>query len=891
MSIRNLDAIFCPNAVALIGASNRPNSVGLVTMQNLLNGGFGGPIFPVNPKHAEVAGVKAYPDVASLPVTPDLAVICTPARTVPGLVADLAARGTKGAIVVTAGFQEGGNTEGRQLQQAMMDAARPQLMRIVGPNCLGVLSTPMGLNASFAPGNPKKGGVAFVAQSGAMVTTVLDWAGARGIGFSHLVSLGDMSDVDFGDMLDYLANDPATTAILLYIEAVTHARKFMSAARAASRVKPVIAIKAGRHEAAAKAAVSHTGALAGMDGVYDAAFRRAGILRVHDLDEVFDAVETLAMAPVFAGDSLVILTNGGGAGVLATDALIDLDGRLADLSPQTISKLDAVLPPTWSHGNPVDIIGDASGQRYADALAALLDDPETNAVLVLNCPTAVASGTDAANAVIAVAHAKRQSVLVNWLGSKNAHAVGDLFAAAGIPSYETPDEAIRGFMHLVRYRRGQETILEVPATLATDFAPRDAEALSIIETALAAGRTWLDTDAVHRLLQFYRIPVARSATVATPAEAAAAAKEFGARIALKISSPDITHKSDIGGVVLNLDSAAVQAAAEAMQASIGKAVPAARLQGFVVEEMIVRPEAYELILGMAVDRQFGPFILFGHGGTAVEVINDKALALPPLNLRLARELISQTRISHLLQGYRDRPPAALDEIAQTLVRLSQLVCDLDAVVELDINPLLADDKGVIAVDARVRIEPPTGTVRAGDRLSIRPYPKELERVEQIRDVGEALLRPIRPEDAQGLANLVAALTPEDARLRFFTPLRSLEPKALARLSQIDYDREMAFVLVSLTDPTELLAAVRLAADPDNREAEFAITVRSSLHRRGIGRLLMNRLIAYARLRGLEAIFGDIFAENIAMLALCRQLGFTLSACPGSPSLQRALLRL
>jgi acetyltransferase len=476
MTIRNLDAIFRAQSVALIGASNRPNSVGLVTLRNLLAAGFAGSIMPVNPKHQKLAGQRCNPDVASLPVAPDLAVICTPPETIPGLISELGKRGTKGAIVITAGFRELGSERGRMLESAMLEAGRPHLMRVIGPNCVGVLSTTINLNASFAPGDAIKGGVAFVAQSGAMVTTVLDWASARNIGFSHLVSLGDMADVDFGDMLDYLANDPATTAILLYIEAVTAARKFMSAARAASRLKPVIAIKAGRHEASAKAAASHTGALAGVDAVYDAAFQRAGILRVQTLDELFDAVETVAAAPEFSGEGLTVLTNGGGVGVLATDGLIDQGGRLTALSPETVAKLDRVLPRTWSRSNPVDIIGDATAERYGDALSILLDAPETNAVLIVNCPTAIASGVDAAKAVIDTVARKRRCVLTNWLGSGSAQESRRLFTAARIPTFETPDDAIKGFMHLMRYRRGQNIIMEVPASVATEFSPDLAEA-------------------------------------------------------------------------------------------------------------------------------------------------------------------------------------------------------------------------------------------------------------------------------------------------------------------------------------------------------------------------------------------------------------------------------
>jgi acetyltransferase len=893
MTVRNLDAIFRARSVALIGASERPNSVGSVVMQNLLAAGFLGSITPVNPKHKEIAGQRCYPDVASLPVAPDLAVICTPPETVPGLISELGKQGTKGAIVITAGFRELGDQRGTALERTMLEAGRPHLMRLIGPNCVGILSTPTKLNASFAPGNAQDGGVAFIAQSGAMVTTVLDWASTRGIGFSHLVSLGDMADVDFGDMLDYLASDPATKAILLYIEAVTSARKFMSAARAASRLKPVIAIKAGRHEAAAKAAASHTGALAGVDAVYDAAFRRAGILRVQTLDELFDAVETVAAAPEFSGEGLTILTNGGGVGVLATDGLIDQGGMLTPLAPETIAKLDRVLPRTWSRSNPVDIIGDATGKRYGEALSILLDARETNAVLVLNCPTAIASGVEAAQAVIAAVAGKRRSVLTNWLGSGRAYEARRLFAAAHIPTFETPEDAISGFMHWVRYRRGQDIIREVPPSVATEFTPDLARARQIVQDALARGENWLSQTAVHDLLECYRIPTPRLKLVADAAGAASAADEFAAPVALKIASPDIIHKSDVGGVALNLKNAdMVRQAAEAMTQRLLMAAPKAKVQGFVVQEMINKPRAHELIAGMAVDRQFGPFLLFGQGGTAVEVINDKALALPPLNLTLARELMSQTRIFRQLQGYRDQPPAALEEVAMTLVRLSQLVADLDEVVEIDINPLLVDEKGAIALDARVRVAAGQQSGRGG-RLAIMPYPRELERTVPVAGFESATLRPIRPEDAPALADLLAHMTPEDARFRFFVPLRRLEPQQLARMTQIDYDREMAFVLVGRTKAStdELLGIVHLAADPDNERAEFAVLVRTDLHRRGIGRLLMTWLIVYARSRGLAEIFGHVLRENVAMLGLCETTGMGTEPSPDEPQVMRANLFL
>jgi acetyltransferase len=872
MTVRNLDALFHPQSIALIGASNRPHSVGAVIAENLLQGGFDGPILPVNPNHKSIAGILCYPDIASLPVVPDLAVICTPPQTVTGLVSELGARGTRATIVVTAGFREGGSQAGEALQSAMLEAAKPHLLRIIGPNCLGVISTPIGLNASFAPSTPKKGSVAFVAQSGAMVTTVLDWATGRGIGFSHLVSLGDMSDVDFGDMLDYLANDQNTSAILLYIEAVTAARKFISSARAASRVKPVIAIKAGRQPAAAKAAASHTGALAGIDAVYDAAFERAGILRAYDLDEIFDAVETLTYRPRVAGDRLAIVTNGGGVGVLATDALIAQGGELANLSPETLAKLDKVLPPTWSHGNPIDIIGDADAARYAAALDAISHADEVDAALVLNCPVAVASSTDAAQAVL---NAKSDKpLLVNWLGSQSAKLSRQLFAGAGIPAYETPEKAVRGFMHLVRYRRSQEMLQEVPRKTSDSFAPDRAGARAIVSQVLQRGGGWLDPIEVSRLFSCYEIPAVRTARAENPQAVADLAAKMATPVALKILSPDILHKSDVGGVALDLaDPDAVLMAANAMLDRIRKSVPSARIDGFIVQEMIRRPQAYELILGMAVDKTFGPFILFGQGGTAVEVINDKALALPPLNRALAEKLIARTRVWQQLKGYRDRPAAALDAIVLTLVKLSQLVSDIDEIVELDINPLLADEQGVIGLDARVRVVASADVLHA--RLAISPYPDELEGTLDVAGAGVFHIRPVQPEDAPAFVEFARHLSEEDMRMRFFASLRTLPPSLLARLTQIDYDREMAFAMFD--DAGALAAVGRLAADPDGDRAEFALVVRTDLKGHGIGRALLRKLLAYAKQRKIGEVWGNVLSENETMLSLCQDLGFSTSA--------------
>jgi acetyltransferase len=890
MSVRHLDKLFRPESVALIGATDRPGSLGAVVLRNLRRGGFKGPLYLVSPHHDTIDGLAVYPDVAGLPQMPDLAVIATPPDTVPGLIAALGARGGKAAVVITAGFGELG-AGGEALQQAALAAAKPHLIRLIGPNCVGIAVPGIGLDASFSHIAPLAGDLAFVSQSGAMITAVLDWAAPRRIGFSHVVSLGDMADVDFGDMLDYLASDAGTRAILLYVEAIRHARKFMSAARAAARAKPVLVVKTGRFAEGARAAHSHTGALAGSDTVYEAAFRRAGMLRVDSMAELFDAVETLALTRAQQGDRLAILTNGGGPGVLATDELVGLGGRLAALSSATIEKLDKVLPKTWSRGNPVDIIGDAPGRRYADALRILLEDAALDAVLILNCPTALARPADAARAVIDTIAAAPPGQLVGrnlltaWLGERAAAPARRRFAEARIATYATPDSAVRGFMHRVRYRRNQELLMETPAARPDAFVPDVAAVHAVVAAGAAGGPAWLDAEQVSAVLEGYGVPLPAARSAEDAARAAEAASIIGFPVALKIRSPDLIHKSDSGGVALNLGTAErVRAEAEAMLARVKEACPQARLDGFLVQQMVQRPGAIELIIGLLDDVVFGPVVMFGEGGTAVELLRDTTLELPPLNAALAAAQMARTRVWRLLQGYRNKPAADIDAVAAVLIRIAQLAADHPEIRELDINPLLADAQGVLAVDARIHVAPPVSAGAA--RLAISPYPKELESSETLRDGTRLVLRPVRPEDEPILQDLAAQMNPEDLRLRFFTPIKGLPHPLAARLSQIDYDREMALV-ARLAENGMALGVARFSADPDNRRAEFAVALRSDWKGRGLGFLLMTRLIAIARERGIAEIIGDVLHENEPMLSLARALGFTLSNLPQEPEVVRA----
>jgi len=871
MSSRNLEHLFNPRSVALIGASDRPRSIGATVMRNLLRGGFGGPIWPVNPRHAAVAGREAYPTVASLPEAPELAVICTPAATVPDLVTALGARGTRAAVVISAGLERpaaGGGT----LAAAMLRAARPFQLRILGPNCIGLLVPRIGLDASFAHVGARDGSLAFVAQSGALTTALLDWARARGVGFSHFISLGNAADIDFGDLLDHLGRDPGTRAILLYAESVSSARKFMSAARATARVKPVIVVKSGRTAVSALAAQSHSGALAGSDAVYDAAFRRAGILRVDTLRELFDAAEILSRWRAYRGPRLAIVTNGGGPAVLATDALIHAGGKLATLAPEALQRLDRAVPGAPGRANPLDLGGDARAERYLAAIDAVLGDDGVDALLLMHAPTAVASVAEIAAACAPRLARGPRPALASWLGAGGG---GDGPAeVAALPSYPTPEEAVGAFQHVVRFHQSQALLLEAPAVTAAPGRPDVQLARATVAGALAANRHTLTEPESKAILAAYGIAVVETRIAREQRDLAAVARDIGYPVALKILSADITHKSDVGGVALNIESAAeLERAAAAMLERCRASSPGARLEGFTVQKMIRRGGAYELLAGIAVDATFGPTIVFGQGGTAVELIADRALALPPLNASLARELIARTRVHRLLVGYRDHPPVDMGALERALVSLSQLAADVPELVELDINPLLADRDGVIALDARMRLEK---AARSGtERFAIRPYPAELEEAATL-DGRELRLRPIRPEDFAQHKRFISRCSAEDLHARFLSSFRELPDGEIARLTQIDYDREMAFI-AEAADPrgaTETLGVARVATDPDNLEAEFAILVRSDCRRRGLGRLLLAKLIRYCRERGTARMSSSVLTGNARMLGLGAALGFT-----------------
>jgi acetyltransferase len=872
LSVRHFESLVRPSSVAVVGASDRPGSVGAVVMRNLLAGGFDGPILPVNPGRAAVAGVLAYPDVESLPVAPELAVIATPADAVPGLVDALGRRGTRAMAILTSLERD------ERLQRTLREAAAKHGVRMLGPNSVGIVVPAAGLNATFAHLGAKPGELALVSQSGAVCTAALDWASRRRIGFSCVVSLGDGLDVDAGDLLDHLGSDPGTRAILLYLESVRHPRKFLSAARAAARNKPVLVIKAGRGAEGKRAASSHSGALAGADDVVDAAIRRAGMLRVDRIDELFAAAETIARTRPFRGDRLAVLTNGGGLAVMAADMLAARGGHLAELAPETVDRLETELPSHWSRANPVDIVGDAPAERFAAALRILLDDPSSDALLVIYAPTAIVSGEEAARAVAETGAARgARPLLASWLGHAGTEQAERRLHAAGIPTYDTPEDGIAAFLHLVEFRRSQEMLMETPPSVPVGFEPDVASARRTVEAALAAGRTLLDEPESKAVLTAFGVPCVETRVVADADEAAARAAALGFPVALKVLSPDLTHKSDVGGVVLDLETPeAVREAARAMTERVGELAPGASLRGFTVQRMARRPGAHELLLGVATDPVFGPVVLFGQGGTAVEVIGDRAVALPPLNLLLARELVGRTRVARLLAGYRNRPAADLGAIELALVQISQLLIDVPEVVELDVNPLLADGDGVLALDARIRVSADV----EHDRLAIRPYPQELEETIELRNGLRLRVRPIRPEDEPAHQAFLHRLSPTDVHFRFFNLVREMAHTQMARYTQIDYEREMAFVAVDPgTDPPATVGVVRGVFTSDGREAEFAIIVQSDLKEQGLGRTLLEKLVRYCRERGTREVVGQVLPDNQAMLSLARRMGFESRPLP------------
>jgi len=877
-----LQPLFAPTSVAVVGAGRRPGSLAAAVFHNLKNGGFKGPVHAVNPKHREIDGAPCYPRLDALPEKVDLAVVVTPARAVVDVLEDAARAGIRHALVLTAGFGETG-PQGRILESRVAATARRHGIRMIGPNCLGLMRPDRGLNATFARHGAIPGHIALVAQSGAVCAALTDWAHAAGIGFSSVISMGAGTDLDFGEVLEYLMFDDRTHSILLYVEGIHDARAFVGGLRSAARIKPIVVQKVGRHSAGSRAAMSHTGALVGNDAVFAAALRRCGAVRARTYMELFSAARLLAAGRLPLGNRLALLTNGGGPGVMAADCAAERNVELATLSGDTLAALDAALPPHWSHGNPVDIIGDATAERFAAALGPLLDDPAVDGVLTLFCPQIVTTALEAAYAILGLAGKSRKPVLTAWLGEAEVRAGREAIESAGMPAFQSPESGVIGFSALAEYWHAQQLLLEAPPPLAAIDRPDLDAAAALAATVAGEGRTLLTEPESKRLLAAFGIPVPRTEVAATAARAVTAAKRIGYPLAMKILSPDIAHKSDVNGVTLNVrDEAELRREFGLMMKRVRAARPQARITGVALQPMVEKRFGRELMIGVARDDVFGQVISFGAGGVAVELLRDNAIGLPPLNARLAGELIDRTRISGLLGAYRHIPAADRQAIIDVLIRVSDMVCACPWIREMDINPLVADDRSAVALDARVVIDAAqlpgragpgarTGHVRRYGHLAIHPYPAELEGEIRLNGGQRLRVRPIRPEDAAIELAFVEALSDHSRYMRFFNPTKTLEPRLLARLTQLDYEREMALIAL---DDGGMRGVARYSPMSDGTTCEFAVTVADAWQGRGLATELMRRLIDCARDAGYLRIAGTVLSDNHDMHRLMARLGFT-----------------
>ncbi len=897
MTIRNLQYLFKPRSIAVVGRGKAANGPDATLEFNLIEGGFKGPVMPVNPDHRSISGVLAYPDVASLPVTPDLAILTTPIDEAPDLIHELGERGTRAALLLSRDvLQDHRGTraallspamrlkyadEGEFLKRKILAAAKPYLLRVMGPCNIGYAVLSANLNASLSGTRPLRGHIALLCQSAAVMRSVIDWATSRNIGFSHVISVGVRWDVDFGDLLDYLLRDGDTRSILMYMENTRNRRKFVSAARAAARVKPVIVLKPRDFRAGPVE-----------DAVYDAVFQRAGILRVNNIEQLFGAAETLATARPVYSDRLTILSNSYSLALLTSDALLRRGGHLAEISVATREQLARDCRPDYPIENPVDL-GDMAGpEEYGKALDLLLREPGTDGVLVVHAPASLGRAEDSARMVIERAKGSRRLIMTCWIGESSVLSARQLFKAVQIPTYETPGEAVEAFTRLAQYRRSQELLMETPPSIPEEFTPDTETARRIIQIALTAGRRRLNAYEASQVLSAYEIPTVPLHFASTPEAASEIAMDLREPIALKILSPDIANKSDVGGVAFGLNNPLeVLVGATDMLARVRELAPEAVIDGFAVQPMQSRHGAYEMMMGVRTGLRFGPVIFFGQGGTEAEVIDDVAYALPPLNMHLARDLMSRTRLYRQISTNRGRP-VDVDAIALTLIKVSQMVIDLAEVIEMDINPIWVRTGGMLALDANIRIEP--STVPASQRLAISPYPKQLERLYDLPDGRSFLIRPILPEDEPELKNLVERLPAEDIRMRFFQPLRELSHDMAARLTQLDYEREMAFVVTEpkgMPGKTKIWGVVRCNADPDLEKAEYSILVDRTMTGLGLGPLLMRYIIDYAKNRGIKELYGEVLRENEPMLRLNRALNFRIHATPDDPGVLHVTLPL
>jgi acetyltransferase len=894
MNTHYLAPLFTPQSVVLFGASDRADSVGGVVFRNLLTSGFEGRIYGINPKRAEVQGHKAYSSLDDIDDTIDLAVVATPAKSIPAIVEACGERGIRMMLILSAGFRETG-PEGRKLEDRVTQMVRRYDIRLMGPNCLGIIRPDKGLNITFGNNNAKPGNLAFVSQSGAICTAILDWAEKNGVGFSAVVSSGIAADLGFGDYLDYLVSDPKTKAILLYIEGINDSRRFMSALRAAARIKPVIALKVGRHAAGAEASMSHTGALVGSDETFSAALSRSGVLRVETVGQLFAAAKALSSLHYRgASERLVIVTNGGGPGVMAADRATDQGIELSSLSGETMARLNEVLPSVWSHGNPVDIIGDAPPERYQQAIDICLEDSDVDGVIVILTPQAMTAPTEVAKAVIESARKSKKPIMTSWMGGGQVEAARELFLQARVPDFGTLENAVDAFSYLARYNRNQRLLLQTPARLTTGRESPDSDgARLIIEAVLKEQRDILTEPESLAVLTAFGIPTVRNAVARSANEALIVAESIGFPIAMKVFSSDISHKSDAGGVRLNIGSAQeVRGAYKQLLEQVAKRVPDAKIEGVTIEKMYRSSNGRELMVGIIRDPVFGPVISFGSGGTAVEVMGDSAISLPPLNHRLTRDLIKRTKVSKLLGEFRNMPAVDMDKLIDALLAVSSMACELPWIKEMDINPLIVDENEVVAVDARIVVAYPKPSTDPYHHLAIHPYPAHLARTVQLNDGTDIVIRPIRPEDAEIEAQFIRDLSDEARYFRFMNSLQELSQEMLVRFTQIDYHNEMALIAVTMTDAgEEQIGVARYTTNLDKTSCEFALVVSDQWQSRGIAHHLMRNLMDVARDRDLERIQGQVLSKNSRMLDLMTSLNFSISNDPDDTAVKRVERRL
>ena len=886
-----LSPLLEPKSVGVIGASERESSLGNVVVRNMLNAGFRGRLFAVNPKHEAVLGVPCYKSVEDVPHRLDLAVIAVRADRVLSIVESCGRAGVKAIIIMSAGFSETG-PRGALLERHVVEAARRYRIRLLGPNCLGIMRPVLGLNATFAHVSAIKGTIGLISQSGALCTSILDWAEPNNIGFSAVVSLGSSSDIDFGEVLEYMISDPRTESIIMYVEGIRDARRFMSALRGAARVKPVLLIKVGRHPDVSRAIRSHSGSMSGNDAVFDAALRRAGVIRLYNMGQLFAAANALFSHFRPRGNRLAIVTNGGGPGIMAADRAADLGIPLSEFSEGTMEKLNAALPPGWSHGNPVDILGDADVERYRKTVQAVLEGPNVDGVLVMLTPQANTNPTAVAQAVVELEKNADKPVVTCWMGEELVRDGRKAFEAAGIPTFRTPEPAVELFSHISAYYRNQKLLMQTPASLSHLNPPSVESARLVIETALAERRKVLNEMESKALLAAFRIPIAQTVIARSATEAMVLAEEIGLPVVMKIDSPSIIHKADSGGVRLNLGSlAAVRTAYQEILEEVRKNKPSAAINGVAIEPMILKRNGRELAVGVKRDAVFGPVITFGEGGNRVVANQDVEVALPPLNNYLVRDLIRSSRMSTLLGEFRAMPPVDMEALEFVLLRVSEMICELPWITELEINPLIVDENGAVAVDARVTVENISPSVDRYAHMAIHPYPSQLI-TKWHYEALEITIRPIKPEDADLEVEFVRKLSAETKYYRFMNTMRELPPAMVARLTQIDYDREMAFLATFDDNGKEVeIGVCRYAVNPDGESCEFAVVVADDWQHRGLARKLMGVLIETARNKGIMYMNGVFLANNERMLKFVQGLGFQLSNDPEDSTVKLGVLPL